>query len=536
MVIDVNVYGDNRMKRFVPPFLQLFRCLGHLSSFYTRPMFTIPNISSRSESAMHTFHLLVTEAKDKYNKNNYTICQGPNVHVSKESRLRLACAEKEINWSRNWVLVFVCSDHTTDVAGYSFANFRSLHKVPLRKQTDNVVLSGGVEQTKFLCRNTVVMLWDVDVIGAFSVNDASDKHYATLCDKHDIDRLEENLPPECTYTAEGMTELGIVVCVPVMTFGDLVAGQSNTSTVKMARRQSEVVYPTDHVYFGILRSFKGDKDNSSSIDPLNQTLFHRDRRKPRLFPVWNSSEDLTSSSTGFVKKEIIVPESVIFEPEKDLYMLYPNSPWLDPCKARTTATLQVKHKTLCRSKQLNIRPTSGPTSPAHDTWFEENLENQSAYILLAASNKSEFESPPERLLTNHEDSDVTAVLRSLEQSDALFSVHLTSRNSNVTADEPTDVVNKCVYLEECEIPGVHQFHQVGYRKKQYAATISDTKMLDQRITILRRRGRARLPCKRYQAVTAGFELTKFSCSTLLVPKRHATRRKYEGMSRLRKRG
>ncbi|TGZ60201.1 hypothetical protein CRM22_008660 [Opisthorchis felineus] len=127
---------------------------------------------------------------------------------------------------------------------------------------------------------------------------------------------------------------GIVVCVPVMAFGDLVTRQSNTSTIKMARRQSEVVYPTDHVYFGIHRSFKSDKDKSPSFDPLNQTLFHRDRRKPRLFPVWNSSEDLIGSTTGFVKKEeVIVPESVIFEPEKDLYIIYPNSPWLDPCKA-----------------------------------------------------------------------------------------------------------------------------------------------------------------------------------------------------------
>ncbi|VDQ09042.1 unnamed protein product [Trichobilharzia regenti] len=32
-------------------------------------------------------------------------------------------------------------------------------------------------------------------------------------------------------------------------------------------------------------------------------------------------------------KDYFIPESIIFEPEKDLAQLYPQSYWLDPCKA-----------------------------------------------------------------------------------------------------------------------------------------------------------------------------------------------------------
>ncbi|KAA0194649.1 Metalloendopeptidase [Fasciolopsis buskii] len=85
-------------------------------------------------------------------------------------------------------------------------------------------------------------------------------------------------------------------------------------------------------------SERGQQNNS--IDRLtinNQTLFHRSRRKLSRPAAGNSVlQAVNYSATVNLEQKsttLFIPESVVFEPERDLAVIYPNSLWLDPCKA-----------------------------------------------------------------------------------------------------------------------------------------------------------------------------------------------------------
>ncbi|KAF7262595.1 hypothetical protein EG68_00126 [Paragonimus skrjabini miyazakii] len=79
----------------------------------------------------------------------------------------------------------------------------------------------------------------------------------------------------------------------------------------------------------------------------NRTIFHRKRRKYERFSSTARNVSLFNSNTvdqlGTLShhkrlhplddESIFVPDDLIFEPHKDLSVLYPNSHWLDPCKA-----------------------------------------------------------------------------------------------------------------------------------------------------------------------------------------------------------
>ncbi|CAH8432073.1 unnamed protein product [Dicrocoelium dendriticum] len=65
----------------------------------------------------------------------------------------------------------------------------------------------------------------------------------------------------------------------------------------------------------------------------SQSAYHRDRRKWLTTVPIKLKPPKNSNNNGMDTADVFIPDSVIFEPERDLSLLYPNSGWIDPCKA-----------------------------------------------------------------------------------------------------------------------------------------------------------------------------------------------------------
>ncbi|KAF5394194.1 hypothetical protein PHET_12073 [Paragonimus heterotremus] len=117
---------------------------------------------------------------------------------------------------------------------------------------------------------------------------------------------------------------------------------STLRPVQIVRSPVQILFPASAVHSSTRTAKNATLDFHS-----NRTIFHRKRRKYERFSTTARNVSLFNSSTvdqfGTLSQHkrlrplddesIFVPDDLVFEPQKDLSVLYPNSHWLDPCKA-----------------------------------------------------------------------------------------------------------------------------------------------------------------------------------------------------------
>ncbi|KAA3681819.1 uncharacterized protein DEA37_0009103 [Paragonimus westermani] len=117
---------------------------------------------------------------------------------------------------------------------------------------------------------------------------------------------------------------------------------STLRPVQIIRSPVQILFPANTIHSSARTVRNATLDFHSS-----RTIFHRKRRKyeristtARSAPSFNLS---TVDQLGTLSQHkrlrplddetIFIPDGLVFEPHKDLSVLYPNSHWLDPCKA-----------------------------------------------------------------------------------------------------------------------------------------------------------------------------------------------------------
>ncbi|KAF6777242.1 hypothetical protein AHF37_02729 [Paragonimus kellicotti] len=117
---------------------------------------------------------------------------------------------------------------------------------------------------------------------------------------------------------------------------------STLRPVQIVRSPVQILFPASAVYSSARTAKNATLDFHS-----NRAIFHRKRRKYERFSMTGRNVSSFNSSTvnqlGTLSQHkrlypsddetIFVPDDLVFEPHKDLSVLYPNSHWLDPCKA-----------------------------------------------------------------------------------------------------------------------------------------------------------------------------------------------------------
>ncbi|KAF8571804.1 hypothetical protein P879_01206 [Paragonimus westermani] len=130
----------------------------------------------------------------------------------------------------------------------------------------------------------------------------------------------------------------LLVCVGETFLTD----NSTLRPVQIIRSPVQILFPANTVLSSARTVRNATLDFHS-----NRTIFHRKRRKyERISTTTRNASSFNISTVDQLgtlsqhkrlrpldDETIFIPDGLVFEPHKDLSILYPNSHWLDPCKA-----------------------------------------------------------------------------------------------------------------------------------------------------------------------------------------------------------